>query len=174
MAITYRKYINSEDHCWYDSSNVLYSVCFDTQDVEPRDVKVVFKGGRTYLYKGVDVFDYVMFRDSASQGSELNTTLKKYECERMDDTSTAELDRMKSEFQNMPDQADTRNFTLEVNNTTGEFILKIDGKPVFEGVEGQVSVVNLLTALGIRFAMEDKDVHVRTREDFENSQITES
>lgn len=171
MAITYRKYIDNEDHCWYDSSNVVYSVCFDTQDEEPRDVKVVFKGGRTYLYKGVDVSDYVMFRDSPSQGSALNTTIKKYDCERVDDTDIGELTKMKWDFQTEPAPADTRVFALEINNETGEFILNIDGKPALEGVEGQVSVVNVLAALGIRYTMDEKDIHLKTREDFENSKI---
>lgn len=174
MALTYRKYIMSVDHCWYDSSNILYSECFDTQDNEPRDVKIVFKGGRTYLYKDVDVQTYVYFRDSASQGSTFAKTLKNCPYEHLEDTPVEELDRMKSEFQSLEMQED-RVVTIAFNNETGEFVVKVNGTPLYEGIEGKVSVINLFAALGIVYTMEDSDnLHITTKESFENNTITEN
>lgn len=173
MALTYRKYIMSVDHCWYDSSNILYSECFDTQDDSPRDVKIVFKGGRTYLYKDVDAATYTLFRDSASQGSVFQTTIKNYPYERMEDVPTEGLERMKAEFQEMERQ-DERVVTLSINNETGEFVIKVNGVPMFEGMEGKVSVVNLFASLGIVYSLEeDENLHLQKKEDFEKRKIAE-
>lgn len=173
MALTYRKYIMSVDHCWYDSSNILYSECFDTQDDSPRDVKIVFKGGRAYLYKDVDVATYTLFRDSASQGSVFQTTIKNYPYERMEDVPTEGLERMKAEFQAMERQ-DERRVTMVINNATGEFMIKVNDIPMFEGLEGKVSVVNLFASLGLVYAMEEDDsLHITNKDEFDTKKITE-
>ena len=75
MSKTANFYRNSVDHTWYDSSNIIYSECFDTQDNSKRAVKIVFKGGRTYLYKEVEPLDYVLFRDAQSNGQVFSTLL---------------------------------------------------------------------------------------------------
>ena len=94
MAIVYNKYINNRDHTWYDSSNVLYSVCYDT-NAEKKTLKVVFKQGRTYLYKDVDVNDYLMFRNSESHGKSVNEFIvKKYKGVRLSDTTQETLDNL--------------------------------------------------------------------------------
>jgi hypothetical protein len=172
MALTYRKYIMSVDHCWYDSSNIKYSECFDTQDDSPRVVKVVFKGGRTYIYRDVDVSKYVMFRDAASQGLAFGMTLKNCPFERVDDTPVESLDRMLEEFRKMDTQEGERNVELSINNETGEFVVKVNGTPLYEGVEGRVSVINLFAALGIVYTLdEDNGLHVTKKEEFENNKI---
>lgn len=171
--ITYRKYINNEDHCWYDSSNVVYSVCFDTQDENPRDVKVVFKGGRTYLYKGVEPFDYVMFRDSESQGRSFNQYIKNHDCDRLEDTPLDGLEAMMLDFQHMPETTDGKVFGLEIDNGTGAFRVKFNGKTLFIGIEGQVSVINLFTALGIPYTLAECEVKLPTTDDFDTKNITE-
>ena len=172
MALIYKKYIMSVDHCWYDSSNIKYSECFNTQDDTPKVVKVVFKEGRTYIYRDVDVSKYVMFRDAASQGLAFGMTLKNCPFERVDDTPMESLDKLLEEFRRMDSQQGERNVELCINNETGEFVVKVNGVPMYDGFEGKVSVVNLFAALGIVYTLsEDNGLHVTTKEDFENRKL---
>lgn len=76
-------YENNVDKAWYESSTVVYSECDDKDDAL-KTVKVVFKNGSTYLYKDVAVNDYLMFRESSSQGKALNRFLKHYEFEKLE------------------------------------------------------------------------------------------
>ena len=77
------------DHAWYDSSNVVYSECEDKVD-ELKVLRVVFKNGATYIYKNVNVNDYLMFMAGGldgSNGKALNKFIKgKCEYERVEDT----------------------------------------------------------------------------------------
>ena len=95
MSKIYSKYIKNEDHNWYDSSNIVYSVCFD--GAATKSLKIVFKGGRTYLYKDVSPVDYVRFRDAESNGKVFNEVIKQYPCTKLDDTSLEQLENMKNE-----------------------------------------------------------------------------
>jgi hypothetical protein len=105
MSVIFNKLIENIDYCWYDSSNILYSECDDKKD-ELKDVKVVFKGGRTYLYKKVNVQDYLKFRNNISQGKALRQYLdvktengnKKYEFIRIEDTDINELEERKKKL----------------------------------------------------------------------------
>lgn len=76
-------YEGNVDKSWYDSSTVFYSEC-DDKDDSLKNVKVVFKNGSTYVYKDVNVNDYLMFRESSSQGKALNRFLKQYEFEKLE------------------------------------------------------------------------------------------
>jgi hypothetical protein len=58
------------DKCFYNSSNVLYSECDDKLN-EFKDIKITFSDGRNYLYEGVNVVDYLLFKNSISQGKDL-------------------------------------------------------------------------------------------------------
>lgn len=78
-------YENNVDKAWYDSSTVFYSECDDKENAL-KSVKVVFKNGSTYLYKDVNVNDYLLFRESASQGKTLHRLLKQYEYEKLANT----------------------------------------------------------------------------------------
>ena len=49
---------------------------------------------------------------------------------------------------------------------TGEFRLVLDGKPIYEGIEGQVSIVNLLQSMHIQYATKEMDKPLVTEEDF--------
>ena len=89
----YNLYENNLDRTWYDSSNIVFSECIDNEG-ELKTVKVVFKGGRTYQYVDVKVNDYLMFRESPSQGKALNQYLKIYEAQRIEDTDVNELEDM--------------------------------------------------------------------------------
>lgn len=89
MSIRKERYINKTDKVWYNSSNVFYSECYD-KDNDFKLLKVVFNNGGTYLYKDVDVNDYLMFKYGGTDGSNgkaLNKFIKnKYECERIEDS----------------------------------------------------------------------------------------
>lgn len=154
--ITYSKYTNLRDHVWYDSSNVVYSECIDT-DNEFKTLKIVFKQGRTYLYKKVDVEDYIRFKNAESNGKAFNQFIKKYECVRMPDTDKKSLDILMETFIN-EDSVTTEAFSnlhysLAVDDVTGEFVLSLNGKDIFSGIEGQVSIMRLLKSLNIAYSM---------------------
>jgi hypothetical protein len=68
-------YSDNVDRVWYDSSNIAYSECID-HDNELKTLKVVFKNGTQYLYEGVDVNQYLLFRENESQGKALNKYIK--------------------------------------------------------------------------------------------------
>lgn len=56
------------DRVWYESSNIVYSECDDT-DTRNKVLRVTFKNGATYQYSDVDVNDYVMFVHGGLDGS---------------------------------------------------------------------------------------------------------
>lgn len=92
------------EKCWYDSTNIIYSECFDYEN-EYKDLNIVFKEGRTYLYKKINVNDYVAFRNATSQGSALSKYITKkengkplYECVRLSDKNLAELEEKRKEL----------------------------------------------------------------------------
>lgn len=88
MSKLYNVYRNDVDKAWYDSSNILYSECDDKEN-ELKEVRVVFKNGTQYKYKDVNVHDYLMFREDASQGKALNKFIKQkgYEYEKMENVN---------------------------------------------------------------------------------------
>jgi hypothetical protein len=74
------------DKCWFDSSNVKYCECVDKEG-ERKTLRVVFNNGSQYEYTGVDVSQYLLFREDASQGKALNKYIKgnKYEFKKLED-----------------------------------------------------------------------------------------
>ena len=104
-------YCNDVDKVWYDSSNVLYSECDDITD-GLKVLRVTFKNGRTYQYYDVNVHDYLLFRENASQGVALNKFIKQYRCERIDDLN---VDDIQSELEklNASESLKTKNDLLE-------------------------------------------------------------
>lgn len=89
MSKIFGYYNDNVDHNWYDSSNVLYTECIDT-DEEKKILKVVFSNGSQYQYKDVPVMDYLVFREDASQGKALNRIIKggKYPYEKLENANT--------------------------------------------------------------------------------------
>ena len=85
MSKIFSYYNDGLDRAWYESSNVKYSECIDKAG-ELKQVKVVFNNGSQYLYKDVDVNDYLLFREAESQGKALNHFLKQkqYEYEKLE------------------------------------------------------------------------------------------
>jgi hypothetical protein len=65
----------------YDSSNILASKYV----IGTKKLAIIFKGGRQYLYHDVKREDYNTFENAESQGKILNTTIKKYKAERINE-----------------------------------------------------------------------------------------
>lgn len=170
MGKIYSKYIKNEDHNWYDSSNIIYSVCFD--GAVTKSLKIVFKGGRTYLYKDVSPIDYIRFRDAESNGKVFNELIKQYQCIKLDDTPLEQLESMKNRFI-ATDTFNEYKIHIDFNDATGEFKLKVNGNVVYEGVEGNVSVINMLRSMGLEYTMSSTEEHNQTLEGFEKKKITE-
>ena len=82
------------DRIWYDSSNIVYSECYDNEN-DLKDLKIVFKKGGTYVYHKVDVNDYVMFAHGGldgSNGKALNKFIKpKCQYEKLSDANMEEI-----------------------------------------------------------------------------------
>lgn len=70
-------YEKGVDRVWYDSSNIVYSECDDTPN-SLKTLVVVFKDGRAYIYFDVNVNDYLLFRESESQGKAFSRYIKQY------------------------------------------------------------------------------------------------
>lgn len=170
MSVILNTYRNKVDYTWYDSSNILYSECYDKDD-DLKDLKIVFKGGRTYLYEKIDVNDYLMFRNDLSQGKALNKyiTVKdvngnpKHNVARLPDTDLNELENQ-------------RLFLIEErNNTLGEdehkpiynvqydehnknIKLLFENTVIFEGVENKISLFDVLEALNIKASINSVEI----------------
>lgn len=116
-------YCNDVDKVWYDSSNVLYSECDDITD-GLKVLRVTFKNGRTYQYYDVNVHDYLLFRENASQGVALNKFIKQYRCERIDDLN---VDDIQSELEklNASESLKTKNDLFEKLDNIYESIISI-------------------------------------------------
>lgn len=165
MSIVCSEYKDRIDRCWYDSSNVVYSECIDHEDAL-KDLKVVFKGGRTYLYKEVDVRDYVAFKTNPSQGKALNTyIIKKYEALRLPETDMEQLDKDKqlllerqaAERESGSNEEDIIHdllYTVKLNEETKDAALYVDDMMLLEGKVDSFNLYDVLNALGIKVKTE--------------------
>ena len=93
MGKIFNYYSNDIDRTWYQSSNVKFSECVDKEN-ELKTLRVVFNNGSQYEYTGVDVNQYLLFREDNSQGKALNKYIKgnNYEYKRLDNADVAALD----------------------------------------------------------------------------------
>lgn len=157
--IAYNKYTDNRDHTWYNSSNVLYSKCIDTE-TDLKTLEIVFKQGRTYLYRDVTVDDYIMFKNAGSNGEAFNKFIRKYDCVRLPDTDLDELSKLMETFQKEDGETSEAfsnlQYALAVDDRTGEFELRLNGRTIFSGIEGKVSIVRLLKSMCIAYTMIDK------------------
>ena len=118
--IIYKKRVKESgdvEHCWYKSSNIFYTkVDFSksenkilnevgiTLNVPTVDVTVVFNRGAQYLYKGVEIHDYVSFinvlnrEDSSSHGKAHNKFIKHYPAQKLKNMDMDELQELKIKF----------------------------------------------------------------------------
>ena len=160
--IIYNRYINQEDHVWYDSSNIFYSKCYDTSSSQLKTLKIVFKGGRTYLYKDVDANDYLLFKQSESNGQGFNKWIKKYQAVRISDTDIEKLNELKDSFnEDVKENEDKKLgdlcYHIKVDEKTGEFIIVLGDKTLFRGIEGNFSILNLFSSLNIKYILQQVD-----------------
>ena len=160
--ITFNRYVNQEDHTWYDSSNVVYSKCYDTKSSKFKTLKIVFKGGRTYLYKDVDADDYLRFKTSQSNGEGFNKFIKKYKAVRITDTDMDKLNELQKDFIDEKKDIDSQKlgdlvYAIQVDEKTGEFIILMGDKILFRGIEGQFSILNLFTSLNFKYTLQRVD-----------------
>lgn len=174
--IIYSKYINSKEHVWYDSSNVLYSECID-HDGDKKSLKVVFKQGRTYIYQDVDVKDYIMFKNAQSHGKSFNDFIKKYQGLRMPDTDLDELNASMKRMQEDTTPKDTDVFNnaayrFDYNSDSKEFQLLLGDMNLFDGKEGEVSAMKLLKSMGIVYTVNiiDNDEWSKRKETNDNKE----
>lgn len=88
---------NVMDKAWFDSSNIVYGEC-DESDTQFKTVRIVFKNGSTYQYDDVHVADWVSFKNADSQGKSLNEHFKKagYKYQRIED---ADLNALEEELE---------------------------------------------------------------------------
>ncbi|MCD8208311.1 MAG: KTSC domain-containing protein [Bacteroidales bacterium] len=163
--IKYNKYINNVDHTWYDSTNVVYSKCYDSH-TPTNTLKIVYKDGRTYLFKDVDTSDYILFKNAESTGKGCNVNItKKYKGVRITDTDMEALANLMDGFINGEKEADETpmsqlTYHIDYIEETGEFNLSLNGKVIYSAVEGQVSIINLLRSMNIRHSMTKvKELH---------------
>lgn len=173
----YNKYENGIDHNWYLSSNIIYSQCYDKGS--GKSLKLVFKGGRTYLYMGVSMEDYVLFRDADSTGEAANKYIvKKYKSVRLEDVDIQELEKMRDEFMNddkqINDTIGNLIYHIEANKETGEIRLKLGDKVLYEGVEGKISIIDLFSSMQIKYTASELSSPLYTENDFLKSNILEA
>lgn len=94
MSKIYNVYENDLDKAWFDSSNIVYAECDDKTN-SLKTVRITFKDGTTYEYKNVNATDYLLFRESTSNGKAFLKYIKKYECEKI---GKLDVDELKKEI----------------------------------------------------------------------------
>jgi hypothetical protein len=125
----------------------------------------------------VDANDYLQFSKIAqSTGEEFNKHIvKKYKGVRLADTDLDKLEEMRKEFadenKKIEEALTNLSYHIEKNEETGEFRLQLNGKTIYEGIEGQVSIVNLFSSMHILYSVSDMTEPLSTHEDFENKEI---
>lgn len=126
MSKLFNYYQDNIDHTWYKSSNIKYSECIDN-DNALKTLRIVFNNGTQYEYENVDVRDYLIFRDSDSQGKSLNRLIKekKYEYKKLDNIN---VDVLEEEYQLRSGNAYFINNeeTFEITNNKGISTFKLD------------------------------------------------
>ena len=126
MSKLFNYYQDNIDHTWYKSSNIKYSECIDN-DNALKTLRIVFNNGTQYEYENVDVRDYLIFRDSDSQGKSLNRLIKekKYEYKKLDSVN---VDVLEEEYQLRSGNAYFINNeeTFEITNNKGISTFKLD------------------------------------------------
>lgn len=136
---------NVKDKAWFDSSNVVYGEC-DESDTQYKTVRIVFKNGSTYEYKDVLVADWVSFKNADSQGKALNEYFKKngYEYKRIDNTDLEVLEKelsLKQEYDIIL-KVDNEKLIV-IDNVTDNELYSME----FPGEEITNSIKELLSAL---------------------------
>lgn len=161
--IVYNKYIDNQDYTWYDSSNVLFSKCYDNPNSSNKTLKIVFKNGRTYVYKDVDINDYLAFKTATSNGQAVNSSIiKKYQGVRITDTQSDKLEQLKESFIKETEDSSEKQvkdlvYKVEFDEKNYEFVLKMGNKIIYHGTENKVSLFSLFKSMNINYSLEAVD-----------------
>ena len=140
-------YNNETDKAWYNSSNIKFSKCIDHKN-DLKTLDVVFNNGSTYRYKEVNVNDYLMFREAASQGKALNQYIKSkgYEYEKL---PNADIGLIEEELNDRSLQ------TYIIDNSERFTIYDYLGNTVYENTklseEEYSNIVNILKSVNVNF-----------------------
>ena len=78
---------NGKIKAMYLSSNI----CASIYDTITNDLTLIFNNGGQYSYHGVSNTDYMRFEIADSQGSVMNTHIKKYPYTKLDKVDTTEI-----------------------------------------------------------------------------------
>jgi hypothetical protein len=78
---------NEKTKAIYSSSNI----CASVYDNVSGDLTLIFNNGGQYKYAGVSKTDYMRFELADSQGSVMNTHIKKYPTTKLDKVDTTEI-----------------------------------------------------------------------------------
>ena len=78
---------NGKVKAMYSSSNI----CASVYDTASGDLTLIFNNGGQYQYAGVSKADYMRFEMADSQGSVMNTHIKKYPFTKLDKVDTTEI-----------------------------------------------------------------------------------
>ena len=147
MSKKFSVYCNDVEKVWYDSSNVVYTECIDHEN-KPKTLKVVFSNGSQYQYNDVNVNDYLLLREDASQGKALNRIIKgkKYAYERLEDADLEAIDeelffRSKNGF-----YVENNDEFFEIRNNKDESVFKLS-KPLEEDYFDLIA--DILEAVGL-------------------------
>lgn len=157
--IVYNKYLDNQDYTWYDSSNVLFSKCYDDPNSNTKTLKIVFKNGRTYIYKDVDINDYLTFKTAQSNGQAVNTSIiKKYKGVRISDTDVDKLTELREKFINDEKEISETPlkdliYKVDYNEQNCEFTLAIGDKVIYHGNENKVSLFSLFKSMNIAYSL---------------------
>ena len=71
---------------------------------------------------------------------------------RADDEFGQIVDALLETVENIKEDANIA-YHIDVNDETGDFILSINGRQLYSGIEGQVSILNLLKSLNIKYTL---------------------
>lgn len=135
MSKKFSYYAKSNDgidteYCWYDSSNIVYTECIDN-DNKLKTLKVVFSNGTQYQYNDVNVVDYLLLRESDSQGKALNRLIKekKYDYKKLENADLEAINeelffRSKNGF-----YVENNDSFFEIRNNKDESVFKLS-KPL--------------------------------------------
>lgn len=153
---TYNVYDSEKliDRTWYDSSTILYSECYDKVD-SLKELKIYFKSGRVYLYKDVDVNDYLLFREAKSQGQSIGKYITKkvdkkpfYECNRLEDIDVSLIEEWKERYTDTT-FVDLKEKEITIYKDEENVLYKND--KVTLGEEEQQLIIDILSLFNIKF-----------------------
>lgn len=129
MSKKFNYYKDNVDYCWYDSSNVIYTECIDNEN-KPKTLKVVFSNGTQYQYNDVNVNDYLLLRESSSQGKSLNRLIKdkKYEYIKLENVDVSEINDRLELIKNGGFTVDNKDDGFEIRDNVEEVVFKLSNK----------------------------------------------